>query len=93
MPGRLHDLDYLAMVDHLTTVRKHVGMTQAELAHRLGRPQSYVSKIERAERRVDVAEWRLIATALNQNPTEMFDEVSRLLDDIELLSISHKAPG
>ena len=93
MPGRLHDPDYLEMVDHLTKVRKQAGVTQAELAQRLGRPQSYVSKIERAERRVDVAEWRLIAIALNQNPTAMFGEVSRLLDDIELLSTTPKAPG
>jgi transcriptional regulator with XRE-family HTH domain len=37
--------------------RKSVGLTQVELAERLGRPQSFVSKYERGERKLDVVEF------------------------------------
>ncbi|MDP1632492.1 MAG: helix-turn-helix transcriptional regulator [Caulobacter sp.] len=86
MPGRLHDPDYAAMVEHLVATRKRLGTTQVELAACLGRPQSYVSKIERLERRIDVAEWRKIALALGQNPAAMFEEVCVLLEHIDLLA-------
>jgi transcriptional regulator with XRE-family HTH domain len=74
------------MVEHLTATRKRLGITQVELSVRLARPQSYVSKIERLERRVDVAEWRKIALALGQNPAAMFDEVCTLLEHVDLLA-------
>lgn len=42
-------------------------MTQVELAHRLKKPQSYVSKIEILERRIDVIELRDWINALDEN--------------------------
>lgn len=46
-------------------------MAQAELAGRLGRPQSFVAKYELGERRVDVAEFVEVAAALGHDPTEL----------------------
>lgn len=43
-------------------------MSQIELAGRLGRPQPFVSNIERGERRVDVVEFCAIAEALRTDP-------------------------
>ena len=40
-------------------------MSQADLAERLGVPQSFVSKYESGERRIDLLELRLISSALN----------------------------
>lgn len=60
----LHDPDYLVFADLLRTARKEVGLTQIELADRLRVEQSTISKIERRERRVDVAELRRICRAL-----------------------------
>ena len=40
----------------LVEARQAAGLTQAELAARLRRPQSYVSKYESGERRLDVIE-------------------------------------
>ncbi len=40
----------------LVAARRERGLTQAQVAQRLGKPQSYVSKCESGERRVDVVE-------------------------------------
>jgi transcriptional regulator with XRE-family HTH domain len=41
----------------LVEVRKKANLTQEQLAARLARPQSFVSKVERGERRLDVVEF------------------------------------
>ncbi|MFI5165760.1 MAG: helix-turn-helix domain-containing protein [Thermoanaerobaculales bacterium] len=55
----------------LVEARKTAGLTQAELAARLARPQSFVSKYERGERRLDVVELLEIASALGFDPAEL----------------------
>jgi len=40
----------------LVEAREAAGLTQTELARRLGKPQSYISKIETGERRIDLVE-------------------------------------
>jgi len=47
---------YDAFLRRLRQARQEAGLTQAEAAQRLGKPQSYVSKCESGERRVDVVE-------------------------------------
>lgn len=48
----------------LREVRHEAGLTQIELAQRLGRTQSLVSDIESGQRRVDIVELRTICGAL-----------------------------
>lgn len=50
-------------------------MTQRDLAARLGRPHSYVSKIETGERRLDVGEFVEYAKAVGVNPLRLFKRV------------------
>jgi transcriptional regulator with XRE-family HTH domain len=52
----------------LVDARKNAGLTQAELAEKLGRLQSFVSKYERGERRLDVVEFRDVAIGMNLEP-------------------------
>jgi transcriptional regulator with XRE-family HTH domain len=52
----LHAKRYRAFVGLLREAREGAGLTQAEVAKALGRPQSFVSKSESGERRVDVIE-------------------------------------
>lgn len=55
-----HNPKYLEVVARLRRARKARGFTQAGLADRLSKPQSYVSKVETCERRLDLieaAEW------------------------------------
>ncbi|WP_426029519.1 hypothetical protein [Caulobacter sp. DWP3-1-3b2] len=45
-----------------------------ELAARLDRPQSFVSKVERRERRIDVIEFCQVAEALGHDPSKLLKE-------------------
>jgi transcriptional regulator with XRE-family HTH domain len=48
----------------LVKARTQAGLKQTDVAERLGRPQSYLSKIERGERGLDVIEFLDIAKAI-----------------------------
>ena len=48
----------------LRTARQEAGMRQVDLADRLRQPQSYVSKYESGERRLDLLELRQVCNAL-----------------------------
>lgn len=63
-PRPNHDPEYSQMVSLLRAMRLEANVTQAELGARLGVPQSIISKIERQERRLDVAELRRVCVAL-----------------------------
>ena len=48
----------------LREIRKEAGLTQAELAKRVAQPQSFVSKYESGERRLDITElWEVCQAA------------------------------
>ena len=52
----------------LIEARKAAELTQAEVSKRLRRPQSFVSKYERGERRLDVVEFAQVARAIGLDP-------------------------
>lgn len=52
---------YREFVRKLRAARKSAGMTQVEAANQMGVPQSFISKCESGERRVDVVELQLFA--------------------------------
>jgi transcriptional regulator with XRE-family HTH domain len=52
----VHTPRYRAFLARLRQARTGAKLTQVEVAEKLGRPQSYVSKSESGERRVDVLE-------------------------------------
>lgn len=51
----------------LRDLRTSAGLTQVELAKRLAKPQSYVSKFESGERKLDLPELDEICRALGGN--------------------------
>lgn len=59
----------------LIEARHSAGMTQVDLADQLGRPQSFVSKYERGERRLDVVEFLEITDALGIKATKLIEAV------------------
>ena len=56
MARSLHDDRYVALVTALIDLRDRAGLTQQEVADRLGRPQSFVAKYETLQRRLDAIE-------------------------------------
>ena len=55
----------------LVEARRASGLTQVALAAKLGRPQSFVSKFEQGERRLDVIEFLDVARALKVDPADI----------------------
>jgi transcriptional regulator with XRE-family HTH domain len=56
--------EHYQLAELLRALRDEAGLTQVQVAKRLGRDQGYVSKYESAERRVDLIQWRDICGAL-----------------------------
>jgi len=71
--------EYRTLLKLLRDARKHAGLSQQEVATRLGKPQSFISKYEKGERRIDVAEFLLIARALGADPYRIMRNVERTM--------------
>lgn len=67
--------EYECLLKHLIEARKTKGITQITLANRLGRPQSFVSKYEHGERRLDVIEFVAVAKAIGLSPTQIIAQI------------------
>jgi transcriptional regulator with XRE-family HTH domain len=57
---------YRAFLERLRRAREEAGLTQAQVAAKLGRPQTWVSKCELGERRVDFVELEDLAAAFGK---------------------------
>lgn len=75
MPKSVFSRNYDVLVELLTSARAERGITQALLATRLGKPQSFVAKVEGGERRLDVIEFVAFADALEISAVELFDKL------------------
>lgn len=75
MPKSTHTGEYDRFRLLLIEARKGAGLSQSELAERLGKPQSFVSKFERGERRLDVVEFRQVADAIGIEPLRFLRKV------------------
>ncbi|WP_371171212.1 helix-turn-helix domain-containing protein [Aliiroseovarius sp. 2305UL8-7] len=64
LAGTVHTIAYKQLLSELVSARASVGLSQAQLARRIGKPASYVGKYELGERRLDVIELLVILTAL-----------------------------
>ena len=73
----IHKSLYKSLIAHLVESRKKAKLTQQDVADQLGRPQSYVAKIERAERRLDVIEYIELALVLGLSPSKPICELAR----------------
>ncbi|OMQ30701.1 helix-turn-helix transcriptional regulator [Ensifer sp. 1H6] len=67
-----------ALIALLIEKREAAGLTQTELAAKLGEYQSFVARLESGQRRVDVVELLEIAAILGFNPNDALDRLSAL---------------
>lgn len=81
MPKSVFTGAYATMLAVLVAARRDAGVTQIELAQRLGRTQSFVSQIERGVRRLDVIEFYAVAKAMKIDPVVLFAAVAKKLPD------------
>ena len=65
MQKSINSQNYAVFLDLLRVTREKAGITQEELAKQIGETQSFVSKCERGERRIDIAELREFCIAID----------------------------
>lgn len=80
MPKSVHTDEYTRFLALLAEERNRAGLTQVQLAARRGKPQSFVSKFERGERRLDVVVFRQVAEAIGADPIRLLRKVYRPRD-------------
>lgn len=76
---------YSQIAEFLVALRKRQGITQVELARRLGRPQQFVSFVETRERGLNVIEFAIYIRALGGDPIEAITHLyAQLPEDMRL---------
>lgn len=68
MTKTLRTPEHVYLCQRLRHARVDAGLTQSELAGRLGKPQSFVAKVETQERKLDViefAKWMVACDSLD----------------------------
>ena len=68
--------EYKQLCALLRDARTRAGLTQEDVAKRLNRPQSYVSKYELGERRLDVIEFLRVAKTLKVSPETILNKLA-----------------
>ena len=65
---------YARLVHALREIRTQNNVTQIQLAERLGKPQSYIAKVETLERKLDIVEFVDWCKAIGADPTLLIRE-------------------
>jgi transcriptional regulator with XRE-family HTH domain len=76
MPTTLRSPRHEALREFLVQKRRASGITQAELAKRIGRGQSFVADVERGERRVDLVQFLDFADGLGFDASKAIRKIS-----------------
>ena len=71
MAKTLRTAEHAQLIALLKHERHRAGLTQQEVADRLGVPQSFVAKYEGGERRLDLIEFLAVARALESDPVDL----------------------
>lgn len=71
----IHEKEYRLLLSRLIQARLDAGMTQMEVAQKLGKPQSFVSRSETGARRIDAIELKAFAIIYNVNLSSLLHGV------------------
>jgi len=72
MPAWVSHPSHRAVIEALIKARAAAGMTQRDVAARIGKPPSFVGKVEAIERNLSVLELIAWARAVNADPVKVF---------------------
>jgi transcriptional regulator with XRE-family HTH domain len=72
----VHSADQAAFCALMVAARRKAGLTQAQLAKRLKKPQSFIAKYEGGERRIDVVEFIAIVRAIGTDPVKILRKLT-----------------
>ncbi len=61
MNKSIYSSKYKTILQNLYKARRESGLTQIDVAKKLNKPQSFISKVERGERRLDIIELEMFA--------------------------------
>ena len=75
MSKSIFDGAHAQLIEIMLAARKRSGLTQAEVGGKVGKDQTFISLIERSQRRVDVLEFIALARAMGEDPQRLFAEV------------------
>jgi transcriptional regulator with XRE-family HTH domain len=79
MEKSVHTREYAVLLKLLRETRRAAGVTQVQLAERIGESQSHLSKMERGEVRLDLIQVRTICRALGTTLPAFVAELERRL--------------
>jgi transcriptional regulator with XRE-family HTH domain len=79
MEKSIHSARYAVFLKTLREAREQAGLTQVQLARKIGETQTFVSKCERGERRVDVIELRAFCQAFGLNLKQFVGALERAI--------------
>ncbi len=77
--GAIYTPEYQTFLVELRGARERAGLTQAELAQRLNRSQSFITKAETGDRRLDIAQLVFICRALGISLPDFIDRYDAAL--------------
>lgn len=81
MAGTVHTEAYKKLLNALVEARCAEGLSQAQLAKRLGKPPSFVGKYELGERRLDVIELMVVLKVLDHSISALAEYLASDLPD------------
>lgn len=71
MRKSVHSPPAIILRQLLIDARSRAELTQQDVAKRLKKPQSFVAKYEKGERRIDLIEFVAIARAIDADPVQL----------------------
>lgn len=81
MKKPLNSKEHKILLEMLYQLRVSSGLRQSDLADLLKTPQSFISKLESGERRIDLVELRTILKCLKTNMVEFVTEFEKRLNE------------